>query len=130
MAMKVMLIEDNQDILDILEYALTDNGYEVVSSTNADILTRLNLIKPDIILIDECLCDVDTGSIHCQRLKSQKATENIPVMLLSAYPHIEELAVTAKADGYIKKPFDIHELSPAIQFTLNQNKSVSYSPVH
>lgn len=118
MAIKVLLIDDDQDILDVLIYVLEEEGYEVVCSTSADILQRIGQISPDIILLDEWLCEEEKGSEHCRKLKADLTTRHIPVLMISAFMPIEEVVAEAGADGFIKKPFDIDELKPAIQKAL------------
>ncbi len=110
---KVLIIEDDDDILSIMEYMLKDEGYEVVLSADGGILADLNSIKPDLILLDEWLA-AERGSDLCRQIKSKPATASIPVVLVSGLMHLETVAREAGADGYIQKPFDVDNFNKII----------------
>lgn len=109
MPKKIIVIEDDRDILDILEYILSDEGYEVLASVDSRILTEVNKHQPILILMDNRLND-GFGKDFCKKFKSEPANNKFPVVLMSANPGLEEMAVDNYADGYLKKPFDITEL--------------------
>lgn len=111
--MKVVIIEDNPDILDIMGYILKDEGNEVISSPDAKIVDRLAEVNPDLVLMDELLPGA-RGSQLCLKIKQDEATKHIPVILVSTIPHLDKLAEKAKADGYLEKPFSIVTLSELI----------------
>ena len=114
MGTKVMVIEDDTDIRETIVYALEDARYEVVSSDNARILRQLHSHKPDLILLDNWLSDWKSdanGQQLSKQLKSDPATKDIPVILVSAIRNLPEVAEEALADGYLKKPFDLTELT-------------------
>jgi DNA-binding response OmpR family regulator len=108
-----MVIEDDPDILDILEYVLRSDGHEVISSPDGAILADVEEKKPGIIFMDEWL-ENEKGSELCLLLKENPVTASIPVIIISALSSIENVVKTARADGFIKKPFDIDELNPII----------------
>lgn len=114
MKKKILVIDDDQDILDITYYLLTEAGYEVVVSLTSDILAEASIINPEIILLDEWL-DGPTGHEACERLKANEATHNIPVIIFSALNQVEKLAADCHADGFIQKPFDIEYLLEVIE---------------
>jgi DNA-binding response OmpR family regulator len=107
--LKILLIEDNPDIKELLNYILKDEGHKVISSSDATSLNSLDKIKPDLILMDEILSE-QRGSIFCRRLKNNDATKHIPVVLISAMTNLKDLALECGADAYIEKPFDIDTL--------------------
>ncbi|MBS7566421.1 response regulator transcription factor [Mucilaginibacter sp. Bleaf8] len=123
MALKILVIEDDQDILDILEYVLKDDGYEVISSLSSSIIADIESIQPDLILLDEWLKAEERGSELCRQLKTCPNTADIPVLILSAVNPIELVATEAMADGYIKKPFDIDELSRNVRRHMQVSES-------
>jgi two-component system phosphate regulon response regulator PhoB len=123
MAIKILIVEDDQDILDILVYVLQEDGYEVVSSTNSSILNDVARIAPDVILLDEWLSEHSKGSEFCRILKGNAATSAIPVIMLSACTPIERVVTEAGADGHITKPFDINSLSKVIESVINTAKN-------
>jgi two-component system phosphate regulon response regulator PhoB len=118
MAGKVLIIEDDKDIRDAVTLALEDEGYEVVSSDNARVLKQLDVIAPDIILLDNWLTDWSSdanGQQLSKGLKSNPETSHIPVIIVSAVSNIKEIAEAGLADGYLKKPFDLTELADVVK---------------
>ena len=109
MAAKIMVIEDDQDILDIITYVLTEQGYEVIAYTQSPALAEIERLQPGLILLDEWLGKLK-GSNFCRQLKANSSTCHIPILMLSALNSIESIAFEAGANGYIKKPFDIEKL--------------------
>jgi len=112
--LKLLVIEDNPDIEEILGYILNDDGHEVISSPDASALETLDTIKPDLILMDDKLVEL-RGSDLCLQLKSNDRTKNIPVILTSAMPDLPNTAIKCKADAYLEKPFNIDLLSEMIR---------------
>jgi CheY-like chemotaxis protein len=111
--LKIVIIEDNPDILDIMGYILKDDGNEVISSPDAKIAANLAEINPDLVLMDELLPGA-RGSEVCLKLKQDPATRHIPVILVSTIPHLAALAEKSQADGFLEKPFSIVHLSELI----------------
>ncbi|OOQ60424.1 hypothetical protein BC343_25770 [Mucilaginibacter pedocola] len=105
----ILLVEDDQDILDIMFYMLSDEGYQVLRSSGEDALDQAITGKPDLILLDHRL-QTGWGADICRVLKSDTSTKNIPVVMVSAAMHMEETAREAGADGVLHKPFDMHQL--------------------
>jgi two-component system phosphate regulon response regulator PhoB len=118
MAKKILVIEDDKDIRDTIVYVLEEEGYEVVASDNARILKKLDEIKPDMILLDNWLTDWKSdasGQEISKALKSDPATSGIPVVIVSAVNNIEQITKDGSADGYLKKPFDLTELTAVVK---------------
>ena len=109
MPSKIIIIEDDPDILDIMNYILTDEGYHVLAATNSRVLQEVHVHQPVVILMDNRLTD-GYGRDFCLEFKNNPSTSHFPVILVSANPGLEEMAKESKADGYLKKPFDITEL--------------------
>ena len=112
--MKILVIEDNPDIKEVLSYILKDDGHDVISCLDGASLNALDKIEPDLILMDDILPDT-RGSEFCRRLKSDESTKDIPVILISAMPNLPETARNCYADAYIEKPFNIDHISDVIQ---------------
>jgi len=112
--LKILVIEDNSDIKEIVSYILKEDGHEVIPCSDGSSLSTLDIIKPDLILMDDLLGDV-RGTDLCLELKSDAATKNIPVMLMSAMPNLPEMAIKYQADAYIEKPFNIDTLMGLVQ---------------
>ena len=118
MAKKILVIEDDKDIRDTVTIALEDEGYEVISSESARILKQLDQHKPDLILLDNWLTDWSSdanGQQLSKELKTNPATSHIPVIIVSAVSRIQEIAEAGMADGYLKKPFDLADLSAVVK---------------
>jgi len=109
MPKKIMIIEDDADILDIMTYILTDNGYEVISDNNSSILSQVVNGYPDLILLDNRLPE-GLGLEICQEYKQlwKKEGKNVcPLIIVSADHELESLANSHDADGFLEKPFDV-----------------------
>lgn len=119
MSKKVLIIEDDQDILDIMAYILSDEGYDVVTGNDGSLLKDVQAMQPSIILMDNQLRD-SLGKNHCMSLKTNPETNHFPVVLISANVNLENMAADNLADAYLKKPFDIKELVDIVEkFALN-----------
>jgi len=116
MAAKILVLEDDRAILEALEMALQDGGYQTVTSTQngerIEQLLREGL--PDLILLDILLSGHDGRDI-CKRLKAQETTRYIPVVMISAHPAAKDAALEAGADGFLAKPFDLDELMAMVE---------------
>ncbi len=108
-----MLIEDDADIRETMQYALEEQNYEVITSEDARILKSLDRYNPDLILLDNWLSDWKSdanGEQISKELKSNPATSHIPVVIVSAVSNVKEIAEAGMADGYLHKPFDLQDL--------------------
>jgi two-component system response regulator VicR len=113
---KIMIVEDDLEILDILEIIFVMAGYEVIRSTNGEETKQLKLMKPDLILLDIRLSsNGKEGALICVRLKHDELSRTIPIILLSAEADLREVCRECEADGYIKKPFDIDRLTDLVK---------------
>ncbi|WP_461449199.1 response regulator [Mucilaginibacter sp.] len=111
---KIVIFDDDEDILSICVYILEEQDWEVHTFTNCNnIIERINDIKPDVILMDNWIPD-EGGIIATQTLKKDAELQNIPVIYFSANSDIQILAEHAGADGYLAKPFDLEELDRVI----------------
>jgi DNA-binding response OmpR family regulator len=112
--LKILVVEDNPDIKDVLDYILQDGGHGVISCSDGTSLNSLDRIKPDLILMDEILSG-SRGSEFCRRLKNNEATRHIPVILISAMNNLKNTAIECGADTYIEKPFNIDHLIEVVK---------------
>jgi two-component system phosphate regulon response regulator PhoB len=109
MTRKIIIIEDDPDTLDIMSYILAEEGYETIPASNSKPLHDVHVHQPMLILLDNRLTE-GFGRDFCTRFKKDPATRHFPVVLISANPGLETMALECNADGYLKKPFDIDEL--------------------
>lgn len=80
---KILLIEDDREILAVVELILVDEGHDVEGATNGAILNDIDSIKPDLIILDNWL-GKEKGSKLCLRLRSDLVNSSIPVVLFIA----------------------------------------------
>ena len=109
---KILYVEDNDDNIFMLTHRLSKHGYEVVVAGDGEQgVARANDEQPALILMDLSLPVLD-GWEATRKLKSDPATQNIPVIALSAHamPGDAEKALAAGCDDYDTKPIDIKRL--------------------
>ena len=111
MAKKILLADDEADIVTLVSARLKAGGYEVVSATDGE--TALKLAKeqgPDMVILDVMMPKLD-GYKVCRLLKFDSRYKTIPVMMLTArtQPEDIELATACGADAYMTKPLDSKE---------------------
>ncbi len=118
---KVLIYDDDVDILDVCTAILQIKGYEVFCKDNCrSLFEDLDAIKPDIIMMDNWLPDMG-GVKAIQTIKSNEKFKNIPIIFFSANSSVDELAKEAKADFVLKKPFDISTLEGLLKQGLALN---------
>lgn len=121
MSKKILIIDADQDIVEIIKFVLEDYTYKVTSSLSPDIVKEIPSIKPDLIILDDWL-PVIKGRVVCKSLKSAQHTRHIPVIMLSDITDLEIIAHDCLADDYLAKPFDILDLVNKIALVLKNNK--------
>ncbi|MCM8775780.1 MAG: response regulator [Candidatus Omnitrophica bacterium] len=117
MAKRILMIDDEPDVLEMLGNRLVANHYEVISaSTGLEGLEKAQNEKPDLILLDVMMPGMD-GLEVLKRLKSSNLTRNIPVLIISAKVQKESIqkAIAAGAVDYFVKPFPVSDLLGKIQ---------------
>ncbi|MBB5394075.1 response regulator [Mucilaginibacter sp. AK015] len=116
---KVLVIDDDADVLDIMEEALKYEGFSVMTSNTADdLVTLINNYKPDILLIDYLLKGINGGDI-CHQVKVTPQTSQLPVIIFSAYPRVLLSLGNYGCDKFIPKPFDLTDLVGNIKTILS-----------
>ena len=112
---KILVVDDDTDILSVMEMLLTMKGFQVeVVSKGDTILTKVYSFKPDLILLDVLLSGHD-GRTICRDLKSTKETQHIPVIMFSAHPGAAASIAEYGANDFISKPFDVNNLIQKIK---------------
>jgi CheY-like chemotaxis protein len=113
-----LVIDDDQDILDLIEFILKEKGLDVIASVTDKMLKDVVHLTPDLILLDDWLQGIP-GHELCIALKGDPTTKNIPVIIISATMGLGGIAEKCFADSYIEKPFDIENLERQILGLLN-----------
>ena len=109
---KILIVEDERDIADLLRYNLQEAGFKTDYVRNgADALQRAIEKTPDLILLDLMLPEVD-GMIVCRLLKNDPRTKNIPIVMVTAKTEEKDRVAGLElgADDYIIKPFSPREV--------------------
>ncbi len=109
----ILIVDDEQDLVATLEFNLQREGYTVASAFNGtDALARAEQDpKPDLILLDLMLPDL-MGTEVCRRLRSNPATKDTPIIMLTARGEEIDRVVGFEvgADDYVTKPFSVREV--------------------
>jgi two-component system phosphate regulon response regulator PhoB len=114
---KVLIIEDDPDLSDVLAYNLRQAGYEVLTARDgAEGLRQARLVLPEIILLDLMLPLVD-GLEVCRRLRSEPATSDLLILMLTAKSEETDqiVGLSLGADDYVTKPFSVKVLLERIK---------------
>jgi CheY-like chemotaxis protein len=110
MGKKVLVVEDDQAIRDVVSIVLEGEGYSVFSAgTEEEINAIIKKNPPDVILLDIWLAGLHGGSI-AEKLKSREDTKHLPIVVISANTETEKVAKSSGADDFLLKPFDIIDL--------------------
>ncbi|SDP18133.1 two-component system, OmpR family, phosphate regulon response regulator PhoB [Mucilaginibacter sp. OK268] len=117
---RILAVDDDSDILEVLQYILEDSGYEVITLADGHYLfDKIKESQPDLILLDIMLGNLD-GRDLCKSVKSRIETHDIPVILISASHEVSKtLNQIGAPDDFIAKPFDIDVLLRSINRQLD-----------
>jgi two-component system, OmpR family, alkaline phosphatase synthesis response regulator PhoP len=121
---KIVVIEDEADILEVIAYNLKREGYDVVTSTSGeDGLEKIERTKPNLVVLDLMLPEID-GIELCRKLKSDPVTQAIPVIMVTAKGEESDvvLGLGVGADDYVTKPFSPRELTARVKSVLRRSK--------
>jgi DNA-binding NtrC family response regulator len=117
---KIVIFDDDEDILSICSYILEENGWQVfVFADCVDIEKRVHDISPDVIFMDNWIPEAG-GIVATQQLKNNESLKHIPVVFFSANSEVPALAEQAGADTFLAKPFDLEELEQIIDKILKK----------
>jgi len=119
---KILVVDDEIYIVHILDFSLGMEGYEVVTALDGEAaLEKVKTEKPDLIVLDIMMPKLD-GYEVCKTIKANAATQNIPVILLSAKGRNadQKMGFDVGADDYITKPFSPRKLVERINQLLGQ----------
>ena len=127
---RILVVEDEEDIRQILAYNLGQAGHEVFTADRgAAALDLLQDERPDLVLLDLMLPDI-SGLEICRRLKSDPGSREVPVIMLPARSEEIDRVVGFElgADDYVVKPFSVRELVLRIQAVLRRSHNAAGAP--
>ncbi len=113
---KILILDDDNDILEILTIILSESGYEIKTLNCGDrIFEELIQFKPKLLLLDIMIGDMNGLSI-CREIKENALTSSLPVILISASHDLDKsLNLQGAPDDFLAKPFDIDILLNKIE---------------
>lgn len=115
---RILIIDDNEDIITMIRMMLEMNDYKAFIKTNAiDIENYIKDLMPDLIIMDMLLSGSD-GRAICTSIKQNPELSHIPVLMISAHPNAQQDCMEAGADFFLGKPFDIQHFLQTIEKSL------------
>ena len=121
---KVLVVEDEADVAEMIRYNLGREGYEVrLAATGTDALRQVKEVRPDLILLDIMVPHLNGWEI-CRRLRQDRETQAIPVIMVTG--RVEEgdkvLGFEMGADDYVTKPFSPRELVARVRAVVRRGR--------
>ena len=129
MKKKILIVEDESHIVEMLTMSLKQNNYVVNAVSNGDeVLAKIESFKPDCMLLDIMLPG-QSGFEVCREVKTSPNSKNLPIIMLTAKGEEDDkvLGLRLGADDYITKPFSLKELFARIEAVLRRSGAVSVS---
>jgi two-component system phosphate regulon response regulator PhoB len=129
---KILVVDDEEDLLKLLSYNLVNSGYRVdCVTTGEDALDKARNYPPDLILLDLMLPGID-GLDLCRILKNDSRTSRIPVIMLTAKGEEADIVVGLElgAEDYITKPFSPRILTARIKAVLRRGREVEKEDIY
>ncbi len=124
---EVMAVDDDPDIRFVTRKILEREGYNVVeATTGGECLDKIKERKPDVILMDVKLPDIDGWEV-CKKIKENKKTSSIPVVMFTAMSRKEDMDKSFKyagADGHIPRPFKRKTLTDMLKCLEEEPKDI------
>jgi two-component system alkaline phosphatase synthesis response regulator PhoP len=122
----ILIVEDDRDILELVEYNLAKEGYSVTGTTSAEnAINEARSKIPGLILLDLMLPDMD-GLEVCKIIKKDHKTAHIPIIMLTARGEESDIVAGLElgADDYITKPFNVRVLVARIRAVLRRRSNI------
>ena len=119
---KILLIDDDPDIITVLQLLLKKKGYEVATaSREEEAYNQVAVFQPHLIVLDVLLSGVD-GRTICKKLKNSESSKHIPIIMFSAHPSAQKNMEDFGADDFIPKPFESSKILERIEAQLAKQK--------
>jgi DNA-binding response OmpR family regulator len=122
---KVLIVDDNEDILFMLKAMLQYKNYEVEVKVSADgVEEMVEQWIPDLVIMDMLLSGTD-GTEVCRKLKRNNKIAAVPVLMISALPQAAEKCLASGADYFIGKPFEMENLLETVSVAVSKTRQAS-----
>lgn len=124
MAIKILIVDDDPDIRDVLKLTLSEENYEILEASDGEAaLKTIHEIQPDLILLDYKIPKID-GREVCRRIKKDLLLRHLPIIMVTGKGDINDKVggIDAGADDYVVKPFEPKELMARIRMILRHTE--------
>jgi two-component system, OmpR family, phosphate regulon response regulator PhoB len=128
---KILVVEDEKDIVDLLRFNLKQAGHDPdVATTGEEALSHVARVRPDLVLLDLMLPDLP-GTEICRRIKNDPRTRHVPVIMVTARSDEVDRLVGFElgADDFVTKPFSVRELLLRVRAVLRRGAPGEPEPV-
>lgn len=119
---RILIVEDEEPIVEVVSRTLRRHGYETASAADGDdALEKAFSLRPDLVILDLMLPKMDGWEV-CRRLKADRQTASVPVLMLTARREERDVVegLEIGADDYMKKPFSLAELAARVKALLRR----------
>ncbi len=122
MAAKILIVDDEKDIVEFIQYNLVHEGFKVITAYNGKEAIKLIEEKPDLIVLDVMMPGLD-GYEVCKEIRAKEKYKNIPILFLTAKSSEQDEihGLNLGADDYISKPVSVKKLIARIKSNLRQS---------
>lgn len=122
MSQRILILDDDTDLLELMSMLLCDNGYETLTlSSGEKIFEAIQLFRPDLVLMDVMLAGLD-GRVICSKIKREASLLGLRIILISGSHNLSDsLQQKGAPNDYLAKPFDMNFLLNKVQTQLNYN---------
>lgn len=121
MSKKILVAEDDKDILFILDLILKKAGYQVESLPDGKSIVSGKKDWPDLFILDKDIPSID-GLAICKYLKLHKETKDIPIIMISCFHYLKNRATELGVDEFIEKPFEVKQLLQSVEKFINHGQ--------
>ena len=122
---RILIVEDELDILDLIDFNLTRKGYITSSSLDGlDAMSKIEGFKPGMVILDLMLPNMDGWKI-CEYLRERKKDIKVIMLTAKAMPEDRLKGLEIGADDYMTKPFNVKELMIRVERLLKRNEGAA-----
>jgi two-component system response regulator MprA len=112
---RVLVVDDEPDILESTEAVLLANGFEVTTVAQADlVLAQLHKVRPEILLQDVNMPGLDLARL-VKEIRAEADLKDVRVILFTASDRVEDIREQVGADGYVQKPFNADRIKQVLE---------------
>jgi len=123
---RILLIDDEPELVDVIEKRLAANDYEVLTAHDGvEGMVKARDEKPDLIILDIMMPNLD-GNSFINEIKEIEEIKDIPIIVLSAKPNIQDVLSKDNVEHFFQKPIDSIALLEKIRFLLDDSSPIDY----